>query len=303
MSTVLLTGATGFIGSHLLDELLGRGIAVVVLKRSGSGMGRLAAKMSGVRAYDIDKMPLRIAFEQQPIDAVVHLAASYGRKGESVAEVIATNVVFGMQLLETAAEFGVPVFINTSTFSVKGALTDGLAYYVLTKRHFSEYGERFAVRANMAFVDMQLEHVYGPADDETKFVPMLVRALVDGRAALELTPGAQRRDFVYVSDVVAAYARVLERRPARRGSYLRIEVGSGEAVALADFARLAREVAASPTILEFGALPYRAGELMYSAADSAPLRSLGWAPAVALREGLERTVAAARRAASGERTA
>lgn len=294
-STVLLTGATGFLGSHLLDGLLANGFAVVVLKRSGSSTARIADHLTRVSVYDLNRVPLEAAFERTPIDAVIHAATCYGRKGEHVSDVIAANVVLGTQLLQAAAEFRVPMFINTGTFSAKGdEVPDALAYYVLTKRLFSEIGAQLAAASGIAFVELMLEHVYGPGDDETKFVPTLINTLVEDRPAIALTRGEQRRDFVYVDDVVAAYLHVLERRAELRGPARRFEVGSGEAVALADFARLAREVAGSGTKLDLGALPYREGEAMHSVADLGPLRRLGWAPKVGLREGLVRTVAAAR---------
>jgi CDP-paratose synthetase len=294
-STVLLTGATGFLGSHLLAGLLAKGYAVVVLKRSGSSTARIADHLSGVSVYDLDRVPLGLAFERTPIDAVIHAATAYGRKGETVGDVVATNVGFGMRILETAAEHEVPTFINTGTFSAKGVeLPEGLADYVRTKRQFSEAGVRFAAGGSIAFVELQLEHVYGPADDEAKFVPTLIKAFVEGRPTFDLTRGEQRRDFVYVDDVVAAYLQVLERRAELPRPSLRIEVGSGEAVALADFVRLARDVAGSRTELKFGALPYRAGEMPHSVADVSALRRIGWVPKVALREGLARTVRAMR---------
>jgi nucleoside-diphosphate-sugar epimerase len=296
-SKVLLTGATGFLGSHLLKGLLASGHAVVVLKRSGSSTARIAGHLSCVSSYDLDSVPLKAVFERAPIDAVIHAATAYGREGVSAGEVVATNVVLGTELLEAAAACGVPLFMNTGTFSAKGVeLPDGLAQYVRTKRQFSEIGVRFAARSRIAFVELQLEHVYGPADGKTKFVPTLLEALIEGRAEFDLTRGAQLRDFVYVDDVVAAYLRVLERRADIAGPSQRFEVGSGEAVALADFVRLAREIAGSATKLNFGALPDRAGDMPHSAADISALRRLGWAPQVSLREGLERTVRAMREA-------
>jgi CDP-paratose synthetase len=296
-SKVLLTGATGFLGSHLLRGLLACGHSVVVLKRSSSSTARIAGLLSRVSTYDLDRVPLKAAFERAPFDAVIHVATAYGRKGESASEVHATNVSLGVGLLETAAACGVPMFVNTGTFSSKGAdLPDGLAQYVRTKREFSELGARFAASSRIVFVEMQLEHVYGPADDRTKFVPTLLEALVEGRATFDLTSGLQLRDFVYVDDVVAAYLRVLERRADIVGPAERFEVGSGEAVALADFVRLAREIVGSATKLNFGALANRAGEMPHSCANISALRRLDWTPQVPLREGLERTIRALREA-------
>jgi CDP-paratose synthetase len=294
--TVLLTGATGFLGSHLLGGLLESGYEVVVLKRSGSSTRRIAAQIPRVDVLDVDVVPLSSAFGRSRVDAVIHAATCYGRKGERVSDVIAANVMFGMQLLEAAADFGVPTFINTGTFSAKGTeLPGGLEHYVATKRLFSALGAQVAAAAGVAFVELVLEHVYGPQDDEAKFVSSLLQALVENRPTFDLTRGEQQRDFVYVDDVVAAYLQVLERRAEfRSGSAHRLEVGSGEAAALADFVRLAREVAGSRTELRFGALPYRAGEPMHSVAELGSMRNLGWEPKVKLREGLARCVTAAR---------
>jgi CDP-paratose synthetase len=294
-STVLLTGATGFLGSHLLSGLLSAGYPVVVLKRSSSSTARIADHLSRISTVDIDRVPLEAAFEHTPIDAVIHAATAYGRKGESAAEVDATNVALGTKLLETAAASGVRTFLNTGTFSAKGVgLPDGLSQYVRTKREFSEIGARIAAGSRITFLEMQLEHVYGPADGSSKFVTTLLDAFLEGRATFDLTRGAQRRDFVYIDDVVAAYLRVLERRADIAGPSRVFEVGSGEAIPLADFVRLAREIAGSATKLNFGALPDRAGETPHSVADISALRSLGWEPRVSLREGLERTVRALR---------
>jgi nucleoside-diphosphate-sugar epimerase len=301
-STVLLTGATGFVGSHLLKGLLASGYRVVALKRTTSSTMRIAGELSSVTAFDLDRVPLKAAFEHAPIDAVVHAATAYGRKGETASEVIAANVDLGTQLLETAAACGVATFINTGTFSAKGQdFPDGLTQYVRTKREFSEVGSGFAASGRIKFVELQLEHVYGPADERTKFVPTLLEALVEERASFDLTPGDQQRDFVYVDDVVAAYLRVLECRSELPQPSTRLEVGCGHAVALADFVRLARDVVGSRTELKFGALPYRVGEMQHSAGDISALTRLGWAPRVGLREGLERTVRALREVASGSR--
>ena len=71
---VLLTGATGFLGSHLLKALVSKGYEVVVLKRSTSDIWRLKGFENTFKSYDIDRVPLQTAFEEQPIDTVIHTA-------------------------------------------------------------------------------------------------------------------------------------------------------------------------------------------------------------------------------------
>ena len=103
--TILLTGATGFLGSHLLKALINKGYEVVVLKRSTSNMWRLKGFENTFKSYDIDQVPLQKAFEEQYIDTIIHTACVYGRKGESIQQILKTNLMFGIELLSTAIDF------------------------------------------------------------------------------------------------------------------------------------------------------------------------------------------------------
>ena len=100
METILLTGATGFLGSHLLKALIKKGYQVVILKRSTSNMWRLKGYENAFKSYDIDKIPLRKAFEENKIDIIIHTACVYGRRGESLTEILQTNLMLGVELLE-----------------------------------------------------------------------------------------------------------------------------------------------------------------------------------------------------------
>ena len=108
---------------------------------------------------------------------------------------------------------------------------------------------------------------------------------------LDLTAGEQKRDFVFIDDVVAAYSVLLQKAGAEQGTFQEYGIGSGLAVSIREFVETAHEVACSTTRLNFGALPYRSNEIMHSAADTVPLESLGWSCHVNLREGIRRTIA------------
>ena len=82
MKTILLTGATGFIGSHLLEYLVRKGYEIVVLKRSTSDISRISKIINDVHTYDVDKTPIELAFKNHKIEVVMNLATSYGKKNE-----------------------------------------------------------------------------------------------------------------------------------------------------------------------------------------------------------------------------
>ncbi len=175
MKTVILTGGTGFIGAAVLRELRLRGLAVVVLKRSTSDTRRIADVLvndASVTSYDVDTVTLQDVFSHHPIEVVIHVATDYARTTESLSRAVESNVLFPTRLLEAAAASGATAFINTDTFSAKAQdLPQGLDAYVLTKKHFRQCGEMLAARHGLRFVNLRIEHAYGPGDGAGKFVP------------------------------------------------------------------------------------------------------------------------------------
>jgi nucleoside-diphosphate-sugar epimerase len=262
----------------------------VILKRTTSRLDRIADVCGGARLYDADAGDYERLFREcGAIDAVVHTATLYGRGGESAGQVVAANLAFPLRLLEAAVEHGVPFFINTGT-----ALERSLNAYALSKKQFVEWGRQLAEEGRICFVDLELEHFYGPGDDESKFITHLVKSCLRGTPTLALTEGLQRRDFVFVDDVVAAYLLILDRLAEGMPQFSTFAVGSGAAVAIREVAEKIRELSGLPTVLDFGAIPYRRQEVMYSCADISAMQGLGWSPLVGLEEGLTRTVGAER---------
>ena len=294
---VLLTGGTGFIGAAVLRALQAAGVPIVLLKRAQSDPWRIADLLDGqhgVTAYDVDDVRLDTVFARHRVDVVIHLATAYGRHGELLSDVIEANVVFPVKLLQAAIAAGTGAFLNADSFSTKAdELPDGLAEYVLTKKHFSQCAGLLVGGRGLRFVNLRIEHAYGPRDGDRKFVPTLVRALLANQASFDLTRGEQVRDFVYVDDIVAAFVTLVWKYGALSHNPITLDVGTGSGQSLQSMVRLARELTGAATELRFGALPYRSGELMRSVADTRLLRELGWEPEVSLRDGLARTIEAA----------
>lgn len=293
---VLLTGATGFLGSHLARGLLREGHDVAVIIRRTSDTRRIADILPLLTVCYLED-GIRPVFEVgHPIDAVIHAATLYGQREDSLSDILAANVSFPLQLLETALFSGVPLFINTDTFFSKTG--DDYVYldaYILSKRQFSQWCRKIAGKGVIRVVTMVLEHLYGPGDNESKFVSTLMRSLLADVPALPMTPGEQRRDFIFVDDVVSAYLTVLRHSQVVSRLDDEYDVGTGESHSVRCFAETARELCRAHTELLFGALPYRVGEIMESKADCRLLHMLGWQATVGLREGIQMTCAASGR--------
>lgn len=254
-----------------------------MLKRKTSAVHRLQSISSGLTLVDLGEVSLDEVFASYgKIDAVVHVAASYGRNGESVAQVVDANLDFPLHLLEAAVAAGVGLFINTDT-----ALDKFINAYALSKRQFSEWGKHFARQKKIRFLNLRLEHFYGAGDDDTKFTTHVIKSCLANVPELKLTPGEQRRDFVYIDDVVDAYLLLLAQAGEMQEDYVEVDVGSGEAVQIKEFVGLVHRLTGSSTHLNFGAHPYREGEAMFLQADTAGLRKLGWSCRHTLEQGLK----------------
>ncbi len=279
--TILITGATGFLGSHLVHALISANYNVIALKRSSSDCWRISDVMDKVKFYDINEMEK--AFYDQKINVVIHTACSYGKKNESLHQIIDTNVVLGIRLLEYLVLYKVDTFINTDTFFPKY-----LNSYSLSKKQFVEWFKFYSKQ--LRIVNLRLQHMYGEKDDVSKFIPWLVNQLKSNVPEIKLTKGAQIKDFVYVSDVVSAYLLLLQKREELE-DYSEFDVGSGEQVSVHDFVESLyvsyKEIHQNvSTKLLFGAVPYREGELMEVRENIEPLEKLGWNPSINYKDGI-----------------
>ena len=285
--TILLTGATGFLGSHLLEALLEKGHKVIVLKRSTSNTWRIKKLLPNIVSYDVDTQPLELAFEEQRIDSVIHTACAYGRKDEPISQVIESNLLFGLRILDACIKFNTDTFFNTDTL-----LQKHLNVYTLSKKQFVEWLEQQCSKVKV--INLKIEHMYGSKDDTNKFVPWVLSQLRENVPEIKLTLGEQYRDFIHIDDVVSAYLTTLEKAP-HLPAFSEFDVGTGRLITVREFLEQLKniyetEIGAVETKLAFGAIPYRDGELMKIKVDNKSLIALGWKSNTSLKNWLIKTI-------------
>lgn len=276
----LLTGATGFLGAHLARALVARGDTGHATRRASSSVARLGDAAASIRWHDADEPADRIVRADR-FDAVIHAATDYGRPGASVATVEWVNYTWPAALLEAAIASRCPLFVNVDT-----SLPPALSAYAGTKRAFAVHARERAEWGAIRVLNVGLESVFGPGDDPAKFQMALLHALLRNDASFPLTPGEQARDYVHVDDAVDAIVRLLDHARTSGAPYLQAGVGRGESVTIRRFAESLLAATGASTRLEFGALPYRPGELMDARADVSALRAIGWPGARSLEAGI-----------------
>jgi CDP-paratose synthetase len=280
LQTILLTGANGFLGSYLLEALLSKGYKVVILKRSTSDTWRIENLLNQCVSYDVDIQPLELAFKEQRIDVVMHMACHYGRNDDPIHQVSESNLIFGLRILDACLKFNTDTFFNTDTL-----LQKHLNIYTLSKKQFVEWLKLTSDKIQV--VNFKIEHIYGPKDDTTKFVPWVLSQLKANVPEIKLTLGEQERDFIYIEDVVSAYITALKKLPDLT-SFNEFDVGTGKLLTVKSFLQnLKKTYEASfgltNTKLAFGAIPYREGEMMTVEVNNQPLLDLGWKPRTKLK--------------------
>lgn len=285
---ILLTGGSGFLGSALALHFCNLGHEVALLLRPMSNLNRLKGRDAEViRGYFSSDTELADFVHTVKPDVVIHTACAYGRHGETMLQIIDSNLRFGAVLLQSLLQLNKPVsFINTGT-----ALASNVSAYALSKHQLVEWGRMLADQSGgkLRFINVLLQHMYGPGDDGSKFTSHVLHACHRNDLELKLTAGEQARDFIFIDDVVSAYSTLLTRLEHVE-MMQDIEIGSGVAPTIREFVETAHKLTGSQTLLLFGALPYRANEAMNCVANIESMRKIGWQPAFDLSTGLKKTI-------------
>jgi CDP-paratose synthetase len=290
LKTILLTGATGFLGSHILRSLLVDGYQVIIVKRKESEITRIEDIINQTIVYNIDKTSPISIFKSHIIDAIIHTATSYGRDNELMHDIFQSNFDFPVKLLQAGIQNDLPCFINTDTFFTTDIrLPVGLSDYVLSKKQFVQIAKLMVANTHTHFVNLRLHHLYGPKDRNDKFISFLINSLKNNEE-MQLTAGGQQRDYIYVNDAVSAYICILKNYFLFDSPFVSIDLGAGKAVSLKELVQVVHKLVNSSTRLLYGALPYRENEIMYSVADISTLMKMGWKPLISLEEGIRKTI-------------
>jgi nucleoside-diphosphate-sugar epimerase len=288
----LVTGATGFVGSHLVRHLADAGWEVHAVLRPGSSRDRLGGRATG-HAYDGTTETLVDVVGEAAPDVVFHLASLFiaEHKTAEVTPLVESNVLFGVQLAEAMRVHGRTRLVNTGTVwqHYEDEAYNPSDLYAATKQAYLDVLRYFEEAAGLRVVTLEICDSYGPDDPRPKLMSALRRAAVDG-SRLTLTDGLQRLDLVHVADIARAFELAAERllSGAVRG-HERYVVRTGAPVSVRELVALFEKVAGRKLAAEWGVRSYRAREVMrpWPGGDTLP----GWRPEIDLDQGIRELLA------------
>lgn len=283
--TILLTGATGFLGSYLLRNFIKKGYVIIALKRSSSNCDRIVDLLDTCKSYNVDQINIAEIFSDNKIDIVINTVTNYGRKNGGVLPVVSTNLLFSLEILEKSIQHNIKAFINTDTL-----LSKEISAYSLSKSQFVDW-MKFLSNNHTKKINLKIEHMFGPKDDENKFIFWLINKLKNNCSSIDLTNGTQKRDFIYIDDIVEAYNAIIEHLDSFQ-EYEEVEIGSGNPIEVKEVIKKIYENLSQlqpiNTKLNFGAVAYRTNESMCMQANITKLKKIGWKPKVSIEEGIKR---------------
>jgi nucleoside-diphosphate-sugar epimerase len=294
MSRVLLTGATGFIGGHLLAPLLQAGHEVhAITSREPHGD---PGEAIWHRADLTDATAAEAVVREVAADALIHMAwyVEHGRYWQAPENVVWVEATLRLLRGFIAAGGRRAVIAGTCAeyewsldrYSDRTAPLAPATLYGVAKHATRLVAERFAANADVELAWGRIFMPYGPGESGARLLPSVIRALLAGEEAL-VSHGEQVRDFMYVEDVARAFAAILD--SSAQGA---INVGTGRGCTIRELVALAAETVGRPELVRWGALPPREGEPPRLVADVSRLEGeVGFRPQIDLREGVERTVA------------
>jgi nucleoside-diphosphate-sugar epimerase len=304
VNSALVAGATGFIGSSLVKGLTARGIEIYCLIRSKSlNLGRLKG-VSGIRTIEIESYnnaDLAKALSTINADVIFNLA-SYGvnQKDRDPELMLRGNVDLVSNLLIAAKAMRIKRFIHTGSYFEYAEPFDNkpisenqsikpMSLYGAAKAASVIYGNALASNLDLSFVTLRLFGVYGIGETTDRLIPYLIQQLKHDQP-VDLTPGGQVRDLLYIDDVVDALIAAMLSKSLE--NYSVYNICSGIGVQVREIAETVADAMDKPqALLHFGQRPYRKDEAMWLVGDNKKFsRATNWRPTVSLAEGVRQMV-------------
>lgn len=298
---VLITGGSGFIGSHLTKRLvnLGADVSVTVKYKSIIDNVRLSPIWNDIKVIEAD---LRNLDSLKPIakesyDIIFHLAA-YNHVGDSflhVNESLMSNAIATANLLESEIDFGRLVYTATSEiygYQENVPFNEDFLPFPISPYAVGKYaGELYARMKNhennMPIVFIRPFNTFGPYQSDRAVIPELIIKCLKNMP-IETTEGKQTREFNYVDNIVDGFLAIATHKPISNEP---INIGSNQEISIADLVKTIHTLCESDSDLKIGALDNRPTEIWRMSADNTKASEiLGWEPNVSFEEGLKITI-------------
>ena len=293
MNRVIVSGATGFVGSNLVKYLLKKKFNVAIIIREDSNLSNLDGVINEVEIFKYNNRleTLIDFFNEFNPKLVFHLASKFIAEHEfnQVDSLVLSNITFGLHLLEAMKETGVKKMINTGTSwqHYNNKDYDPVCLYAATKQAFESLLEYYVQAEDFRVITLKLFETYGEKDTRPKLINLLHK-FADEQIVLDMSPGFQILNLVHIKDVCKAYFTAynnLIKDHEYQGHHI-FAIGNEESYSLKQVIVLFEEITGKKIKVNWGGRPYRKREVMKLWINGKQLPN--WTPDISLQEGLKK---------------
>lgn len=290
--TALITGPTGFIGSHLTKKLALSGWDTHIIIRPNSDLTPLKEILTSISIHRHDgttENMIEIMSKAKP-DIVFHLASLFlaNHSAKDIEQVIKSNITFGSQLVEAMVLNNIHHLINTGTSwqHFENNSYNPVCLYAATKQAFEAILTYYVETSPLKVTTLKLFDTYGPNDQRPKLIPLLQKTKLEQKK-LFMSKGEQLIDIVYIEDAIDAFIIAAERhfnsQCAKKEDFA---VSSENPIRLKELVKIYEEITEKKLPIEWGKRPYRIREVMIPWNNGKRLPN--WYPKYDLKAGLRK---------------
>ena len=291
MKNIIVTGATGFVGSHLSKKLVELGYNVHIISRPSSTYENLESVKSKIDIFEYNQNITELInyFKEVEADIVFHLASLFisEHKLDEVDDLINSNIKFGTHVLEAMSKSETYNLINTGTSwqHYKNEEYNPVNLYAATKQAFEDIIEYYVKALDFNVITLKLFDTYAEDDNRGKLINLLGKFSKE-KKKIKMSPGEQKIDLVHVDDVVVAFISAYDLIKEKKISHKKYAVSSGKQIKLKGLIELYEKVTGNEVLVEWGGRPYREREVMELWQDFDKLPN--WEVEISLQEGLRK---------------
>lgn len=297
---VLITGANGFIGSHVVQRMVQEKALVSVMVRESSDLWRIEELIKDIDIHLVDlrdSSSVDTCIKQIKPDFIFHVGA-YGvdSRQKDYYTATSTNIIGTMNLLNSVKDIGCKKFINVGTCMEYGDKKEIIredsylepdSIYGSTKASATIIAHQISAENNISLVTLRPFGIFGEKEGSHKFFPYIILSILEGKE-VNLTPCEQYRDYCYIDNIMDGFVLAAKNEDIKNQIF---NIASGEIFKLKHFVDIIYKEVGLKNQPNFGALPYRKNEVWKQQPDTTKIKTLlNWEPKVSLEEGIKRTI-------------
>ena len=292
MSHILVTGATGFVGKHLIRKLNKKNFNVVALVRNTSDLEIIDKYKlnSNIEIYDANYKSIEKIFIEYEISAVIHLASisTYSYEINDIKKIIASNIELGTYILEAMKKFNCCHLINTSSYwqNYSPKNPKPICLYAATKSAFENIIDFYCLNSKLNVISLKLYDVYGYDDHRNKIISILKK--LKDNSEIDMSLGEQKLNMTFIDDIIEGYLvslEILKKLP--KNNHMKYSLYGNEDITLKEIINFYKKITGKKIKVNWGKLDYYENQIMCPSKEK---KLPGWNQKISFDEGLKKSI-------------